>query len=95
MIDTAPTDARKAEITAIVSEEMDAMYAEQDRHRSSRFDAPNYNWRFCRCGWEAPHASKDAVVSVGVHVWAAQLKARKVADANIKRRMDETRRVTR
>lgn len=91
MITDPARAARQAEIKRIVDEEMDAAHAEQGRHRSQRFTPPNYNHRFCACGWQAPHTSKDATVSVGLHVAAARKKAVKTAEANINRRVMETR----
>lgn len=89
---TADTSTRSDEIAAIVREEHDRMYAEIDAHHHTRFRAPYYSYRHCECGWTAPSSSKNASVSVGVHVKAAQRKAEKAARARIDDRIAATRR---
>jgi len=88
-----PAD-RQAALRAIVKEELQVKWAETDRHRSGALQAPNYNGRFCTCGWEAPRASKHYGVSVGLHIKAAHRRADKECDARIDARIKATRTFT-
>jgi len=97
-------NARQAEIHQIVSEEMDARWAEADRHGHrwvpdlvTEFEINGRLYRHvggavCTCGWQPrrPHGA-HARVSVGVHISRKTRHAEKIARENVQRRMEETR----